>query len=233
MKRWILVVAILWAVSLTLSVALVLKHAQPAYIAAAVACLSIALVAFSKLMRAHQERVRQTEKPSGVPVGLSPCRSVPAPDPCRAEYGSFDRILLFGPVILFMVFGSLFLFISLADLPYGIQLASIISYTTAVFLITFSAQKGQQRYLFTCPVVRSQLSRLAQRHIGFLAILFVLQTAALSLRPRMPASWFVASVRNMSPFTLALVILCMGLGFTEILTNRSLLKHAHLEQPLT
>lgn len=165
------------------------------------------------------------------PAGLSPRRPLPSPDPCRAEYGSLDRILLFGPVVLFMVFGSLFLFIFLEDLPYGIQLASIISYTTAVFLITFSAQKRQQRYLFTCPVVHSQLSRLAQRHVGFLAILFVLQTAALSLRSRMPANWFVASGRNMPPFTLALFILCMGLGFTQVFTNRSLLERAHLEHP--
>jgi hypothetical protein len=95
------------------------------------------------------------------------------------------------------------------------------------------SQKGQQRYLFTCPVVHSQLTRLAQRHVGFLAILVVLQTTALSLRPRMPASWFVASGKNMPPFTLTLFILCMGLGFTEIYTNRSILRRAHLEHPLT
>ena len=129
--------------------------------------------------------------------------------------------------------GSGVLFAVLADRPYGIQLASQVAYTAAVILYTFSSNRGLQRYLFRCPFVRPQLPRLAFRHIGFLAVLFVLQTGALQLRPRLSPSWFVASGwRDTTRFELTLGILCAALAFTEIATNRSFLNRAHFESNL-
>lgn len=122
------------------------------------------------------------------PAGLSPRRALPSPDPCYPGYGAFDRLFLFAPIILLIVPGSVILFIFLGDLAYGIQFASLIIYTAAVVLITFSAQSGQQRYLFTCPVVKSQIPCLARRHVGFLVALFVFETIAFYLRPHLPAS---------------------------------------------
>lgn len=132
-------------------------------------------------------------------------------------------------MFLIMIPGSGILFIFLADHPYGIQFASTIGYSAAAILYTFSSNRGLPRYLFSCLVVREQLYRLALRHFAFLIALFAIETTALELRPRMPAWWLVAHGRDMPPFTLVLFILCGSLLLTQVLTNRSALKRAHLE----
>ena len=113
--------------------------------------------------------------------------------------------------------------------PYGIQFTSMVMYTAAVALYTFSRNRnGAQPFLFSCPVVRRQLPRLIRRHLGFLAALFVAQTSALRLRPNLPAHWVTPSSRDASPFAFVLGVLCLCLGAAEILSNRSLLEDAHL-----
>lgn len=125
-------------------------------------------------------------------------------------------------------------FTVLVDRPYGIQLSSQVAYTAAVMLYTFSSNKnGMQRYLFLCPFVRPQLPRLAFRHIGFLAVLFFLETGALQLRPRLSPSWSVASgFKGTTRFELTLEVICAALALTEVATNRSFLNRAHLEYNL-
>jgi hypothetical protein len=152
------------------------------------------------------------------------------PDACSATPSfSLPRVAIFTLAFLIMM-GSGVLFAVWADRPYGFQLASQVAYTPAVILYTFSRNQGMQRYLFRCPIVRPQLPRLAFRHIGFIAVLFVLQTGALQLRPRLSSSWFVASGwRDTTRFEITMGILCAALAFTEVATNRSFLNRAHLE----
>jgi hypothetical protein len=123
---------------------------------------------------------------------------------------------------------SVSLHLLLADRDYGIQFASSVGYTAAIILYTFSSNRGMQRFLFQCPVVHARLSRLALRHIAFLIVLLIIETTALRSRPRMPASWFVASGRNMPPFATALLTFGCVLALTEVIANRSLLRDAHL-----
>jgi hypothetical protein len=155
-------------------------------------------------------------------------------DPClAAPTFSFERFLLFTLIFLIMLPGSVALFLFLGNDPYGIQIAAVVGYTAAIALYTFSLNRGMPRYLFRCLVVQSQLPRIALRHLMFVAVLFVLLTAALQSRPLMPPSWLVASGarKSMPPLTTALLILTGCLALTEILTNRSLLKRAHLAGP--
>jgi len=128
------------------------------------------------------------------------------------------------------MFASTFFLFTMANLRYGIQCASLIPYTALVILATFSALRGQQPYFFECPIVHRNLPRLARRHGGFLATLVVLETIALPLRPHLPASWLITTGKDGSPFTITLFILCMCLALAQILSNRSLLERAHLEQ---
>lgn len=102
-------------------------------------------------------------------------------------------------------------------------------YSAAAILYTFSSNRGLPGYLFSCSVVRGQLYRLTLRHFAFLIALFALETTALDPRPRMPARWLVSHGKNMPLFTLALFILCGNLLLTQVLTNLSVLKRAHLE----
>jgi hypothetical protein len=139
---------------------------------------------------------------------------------------TFDRPVLFLPLILIM-FVSFGLLLGMADLPYGIQLGSLIPYTAFIILITFSAQRGQQPYFFECSIVRQIMPRLARRHGGFLLAIVVLETVALQLTRFLPSSWLIAGKKGGSPFHITLIVLCMSLAFAQILSNRSLLERAH------
>jgi hypothetical protein len=150
-------------------------------------------------------------------------------DPCLArQHISFPRLAVFILLFLTVIGGGIFLAL-LEYRPYGIQLTSMVIYTAAVALYTFSRNRnGAQPFLLSCPVVRRQLPRLIRRHLGFLAALFIAQTTALNFRPNLPAHWVTPSSRDASPFTLILGVLCLCLAIVQTLTNRSLLSRAHL-----
>jgi len=150
-------------------------------------------------------------------------------DPCLTrDYISFPRLVVFALLFLTFIGGGIFLAL-LEYRPYGIQFSSMVMYTAAVALYTFSRNRnGNQPFLLSCPAVRSQLPRLIRRHLGFLAVLFAVQTVALKLRPNLPAYLITPRGKDASLFTIGLGIFCLCLGILEILTNRSLLERAHL-----
>jgi len=150
-------------------------------------------------------------------------------DPCLTrDYISFPRLVVFALLFLTFIGGAIFLAL-LAYRPYGIQFTSMVMYTAAVALYTFSRNRnGNQPFLLSCPAVRSQLRRLIRRHLGFLAVLFVVQTIALKLRPKLPAYLITPRGTDASLFAFGLGVFCLCLGIVQILTNRSLLERAHL-----
>jgi hypothetical protein len=153
-------------------------------------------------------------------------------DPCsEQESFSAERFLQFLPAFLTMVPGSVLLFIFFDGWPFGVQIASSIVYSAAAFFFTFSGRGSLPRYLLDCPVVQDQWDRLIMRHFGFLIALFIVETTALKIRPRLPLWWLVAQGRDMSPFDRAMFILCGSLLLTQVVTNRSVLKRAHLDHP--
>jgi len=158
----------------------------------------------------------------------------PYSDPCRVTSFSFARFVLMATLFLCMTVGSLPLFFLLMKRPYGFQAASAIVYTIFAVFFTFARTgtrtgKDVPPYMFTCPAVQPEFSRLLRRHLGFLVVLFALQTAALAIRPNLPEWWKIKDRRGATPFDLALMLLCFGLGYTQVFTNRSLLDHAHRE----
>ena len=147
----------------------------------------------------------------------------PYSDPCRSTSFSFARFALMAALFLCPIIGGLPLFFLLMKRPYGLQEASAIVYTIFAVFFTFARTgtrngKDLPPYLFTCPAVQTQVSRLLWRHFGFLVVLFALETLALAVRPNLPDWW-----------TIALVLLCFGLGYTQVLTNRRFLDRAHRE----
>jgi hypothetical protein len=148
-------------------------------------------------------------------------------DPCRTgQPFSILRFAVLTMLFLTMFTGIVFL-ILLADKPYGIQLSSIVIYTAAVALYTFSANRGNlQPFMLSCPVVGRQLPRLIRRHLGFLAALLILQAIALEVRRHLPADW-VINGRNPSAFVVVQFVVCACLAIVQILGNRSLLERAH------
>jgi hypothetical protein len=142
------------------------------------------------------------------------------------ERSTFDRPALWIPTVIAM-FASFFLLFVLADLPYGIQIGSLFPYTAFVALGTFSAQRGMQPYFFECPIVQQTMPRLWRRHGGFLISVVLVETIALYMKRYMPSSWLTATGKDGSPFGISLWIVCGGLAFVQVFTNRSLLERAH------
>jgi len=156
----------------------------------------------------------------------------PYSDPCHDTSFSFARFVLMATLFLCMIFGSFLLFILLMKRPYGFQEASAIAYTIFAVFFTFARTgtrtgKDLPPYMFTCPAVQTQVSRLLWRHVGFLVSLFALQTLALAIRPNLPDWW--NTDRRGTPFEILLLFLCVGLGYTQVFTNRRLLDRAHRE----
>jgi hypothetical protein len=152
------------------------------------------------------------------------------PDPCFSQERSILRFAVLALLFLTM-FGTALLLILLEDRPYGIQLSSIVGYTAAVALYTFSGNRNNmQPFLLSCPVVRRQLAPLIRRHLGFLAALFIVQTTALKLRPNLPAYLITPRGTNASRFAVILGVLCGSLAIVQVLSNRSLLERAHVSR---
>jgi len=165
------------------------------------------------------------------PAGLGPRRPLPPPDPCRLPVTDMPRRIAF-MMLFFLILGpgGAFLFYWLVGKPNGFQWASMIVYSAAVPFLTFTRTRGLKRhYLFRCPFVRPQLPQLALRHAGFLAALFILETAAFQYQSRLPAFIINGNVGSMPTFDFILMVLCIALLLVQVLTNRKLLDRAHLE----
>jgi hypothetical protein len=157
----------------------------------------------------------------------------PFSDPCR-HGSSGPRILLMSAIFLCMTIGSILLPAMLRGTPYGLQLASLASYTLFVVFFTFATTGSRgggnvPGYKFTCPAVEQQIPRLLWRHFICLVLLFVLETAALVLHPHVPDWWNVQDKKGSTPFEIVVLFLGIGMAMTQILTNKSLLNRAHRE----
>jgi hypothetical protein len=142
------------------------------------------------------------------------------------ESTTFDRPALWIPIVIVMFASFIFLFV-MADLPFGIQLASLIPYTAFVALGTFSAQRGMQPYFFECSIVQQTMPRLLRRHCNFLVAMLLLETIALRLTRYMPASWLSSKGKDGSPFAITLCVLCLCIASVQVFTNRTLLERSH------
>lgn len=157
----------------------------------------------------------------------------PFSDPCRYR-SSGPRLLLMSAIFLCMTLGSLLLVALLRSTPYGLQVASIVFYTLFVLFFTFATTGSRgggnvPGYKFTCPAVEPQIPRLLWRHIIFLVALFVLEATAAAVHPRLPDWWNIHDKKGSTPFEVVLLLLGIGLAFTQIRTNKSLLDRAHRE----
>jgi hypothetical protein len=158
----------------------------------------------------------------------------PYSDPCRDLSISHPRSDLLTIIFLSMTIGSVPLFLFLVKRPFGLQQASIVTYTLFEVFFTF-AHHGTRSgpdvppFKFSCPAVEPQIPRLLWRHLGFLFALVVLQTAMLVTRPHWPSWWLMTDRKGMTPFDGAFFLLCFALAWTQILTNRAFLNRAHRE----
>lgn len=160
----------------------------------------------------------EQDKPA---VSSDPCQ------PLQPVYG--DRFVVMTLCFLVMFGGAAFLFPK-SDQPYRVQIVSVFIDTAAVILYTFSSNKnGMRPFMFSCPVVLAAVPRLLWRHLGFLAVLVIVETVAFRVRPYLPSDWTTASHGDPSGFAIMLWVLCGCLALTQVLSNRSVLETAHLD----
>jgi NADH:ubiquinone oxidoreductase subunit 6 (subunit J) len=97
-------------------------------------------------------------------------------------------------LILLLAFGSVVAFIALGDRPYGAQVATLISYSGAVFIWSFFKTRGiNTSHSLSDSYVQEQVPRLLLIHILYMVALFLLQKAALSVRSSM-SDWWLTSL---------------------------------------
>jgi len=196
--------------------------------------LIVKVISSNRTNREHQRQRRAITVRSVVSCEPQQRAEQPWPycDPCRDTSFSLGRFVLLAALFLSWTIGSAPLFLLLMKRPYGFQGASVVVYTIFVVFFTFASTgtrtgKNIPPFMFTCPAVQTQVSRLLWRHLGFLVALVVLQTFSLAIRPNLP-DWWNTGVKG-TPFEIALLFLCLGLGYTQIFTNRHLFDRAHRE----
>lgn len=98
--------------------------------------------------------------------------------------------------------------------PHGLQVATLIGYSGAVFLYTFFRTRGvTTRYRLSVPYVRRQLPRLILIHCAYLLMLYVV------------AGWAFAS--SLPP--LLVIVGGMIIGLSQVILSRTLLGRAKRE----
>ncbi|MGD0443744.1 MAG: hypothetical protein ABSA39_07395 [Edaphobacter sp.] len=134
-------------------------------------------------------------------------------------------------LILALAFGSLVAFISIGDRPYGMQCATLISYSGAIFVWTFFRTKGvNTKHSLSAQYVQEQLPRLLMIHFVYLLAIFILETWALAIRPSMPSWWLIAQGRKgMPPFDFVLMLAGMAIAVSQIVLSRRILGRAKKE----
>jgi hypothetical protein len=136
-------------------------------------------------------------------------------------------------LILLVAFGSILAFILLGDQPYGMQYATLISYTAVVFVWTFFRTKGvNTKHDLSDPYVQEQLPRLLMIHFVYLLAIFLLETWAFSIRPTLPSWWLIEhghGRRDMPPFDFALMVSGILIATSQIILSRRILGRAKKE----
>jgi hypothetical protein len=151
-----------------------------------------------------------------------------APDPCSQPYPLWSsRAAVLTLCFLTMIFGSIAVYSRLENVSLKLQAATVVGETAAAILYTFSKNRGNPPYLYSCPIVQSQFPTLIRRHLLFLLGIVILETVDLRIQPYVSTWWLTSTRKDETPINVVLAILVGIVAIVEILTNRSLLARAH------
>jgi hypothetical protein len=132
---------------------------------------------------------------------------------------SFGRYLGF----LAAFIPTFFLYIWLEDRPFGIQIATTITYTGVVSLYVFTGW-GKRLNL---RAVQQDSPLLLTIHIAYLVFVFGLLTFSLALRPHLPSYWLTEHGRNHETwFSDLLVLIGVLTATSQILISRRILNRS-------
>lgn len=137
-------------------------------------------------------------------------------------------------MLMLLGLGSLVAFINLEGEPHGIQIATMLSYSGAVFIWTFFRTRGvNTRHPLSEPYVQEQLPKLLGIHGLFLLTVYGFEAAAFALAPRLSSWWFTASdSKDMPPFHIAIIVFIGALCISQVVLSRRILYRAKQHEEL-
>jgi len=118
-------------------------------------------------------------------------------------------------------------YIFLSNEPFGIQLATLITYTLIVFCFVFIPSRLGGGFGLRSHAVRQCTPRLLRIHLVFLTLIFLVQTSAFALRPKLSNWWLQEGVKHDSLYSETLIIILLVTGMIQILLSRKILSRSH------
>lgn len=113
-----------------------------------------------------------------------------------------------------------FLWIFLRNKPFGLQITALVGYSGLTFFQVFCDSRAFKGYSLRLPAVRRKLPDLLVVHLGFLLLVFVVFTSALSVRPHLSPAWNFHDPKHPDETWLdvllifAAPVVCMGETYT-------------------
>jgi uncharacterized membrane protein len=125
-----------------------------------------------------------------------------------------------------IVIGSLY--IGLADLTFGTQIATAITYSGVVYWMVFYKTRWfKTAFSFQDECVKEKLPHLLGIHAGFLLLTLSIQTALLTVRSHLPSYWFIEKgPKHSSLYFNALFLPSILIGLVQIWISRGILSRS-------
>ena len=116
--------------------------------------------------------------------------------------------------------------ILIADKPFGLQITTLVGYTTLVFFQVFCDSRAFKGYSLRLTTVRKKIPVLLVIHAVFLLFVLVALTAALSVRPHLSSSWFVTKKKRDNWFDVLLMVIGVTICMSQTLISRKILSRS-------
>jgi len=178
----------------------------------------------------------QLKTPSGLPDGvlcfvtLACCYSIESmfeqsEGPRKTAQVSIAMSVGIYAAYLIGAFGGTGLFIIFEDRPFGVQIATVITYTYFVFWYVFFPTRGLlEKYSLRNKAVQQQFPRLLTIHCAFLILIFFGQTVLFAIRPRLPSYWLTGHGKQGDTLNEGVLIgSFVAVFFTQVLISRGIL----------
>lgn len=123
---------------------------------------------------------------------------------------------------------TLCMFIILGERPFGIQIATAITYTYFAFWYVFFPTRGLlQQYSLRNKAVQRRIPLLLAIHCAFLTPIFVGETIWFSMKPNLPSYWFTEHGKRDAPWYVSVVMVSIVVVFfTQVLISRRILRRS-------
>jgi hypothetical protein len=148
----------------------------------------------------------------------------------REKAPQVSRAMTLGILAAYMVgaFGGLCIFIVFGERPFGIQIATAITYTYFAFWYVFFPTRGLlEKYSLRNKTVQRRVPLLLAIHCAFLISIFLGETIWFSMKPQLPSYWFTEHGKwGGALYVLVLIGSVTVVFFTQVLISRRILSRS-------